>query len=273
MNERALPPQTLDRVEPRPSPGEVESSSWYLDPLAALQKRRTNLEVVLKALEGLEEPPRVVLKTDLFEEANGDDQLLFDLDLGQEVSAGFDMCPSTAGKAGGRSPRRMDPLFVSDARSLALASDSVDLIVSTSTLDHMDDAGDLERALRELYRVLRPGGRMALTLDNPWNPVYPVLRLLCSTPWAPFELGYTASRSGLDRILRRVGFQPLEWRPIVHNPRLVSTAYFMLLRRLLGGQADPWIARSLELFDRLERLPTRWLSCCFMAVSVTKPKS
>ncbi len=273
MNQRALIHESLERAEVAAAGDDVESSSWYLDPLAAAQKRRTNLEIVRQAVEGLEEPPRVVLKTDLFEEANGDDQLLFDLDLGQAVAAGFDMCSATAGKASDRAPRRGQPLFVSDARRLALASSSVDLIISTSTLDHMDSAADLERALAELHRVLRPGGRMALTLDNPWNPVYPVLRLLCATPWAPFELGHTASRAGLERVLRKVGFEPRSWRPIVHNPRLASTAYFMALRRLMGERADPWIARSLELFDELERLPTRWLSCCFMAVSVTKTKS
>lgn len=270
MSQRALIEETLERADIPPAGDAVVSSSWYLDPLAALQKRRTNLEVVRQALEGLAEPPRVVLKTDLFEEANGDDQLLFDLDLGQAVAAGFDMCADTAGTAGDRAAHRAQPLFVSDARSLALASGSVDLIISTSTLDHMDNVRDLEGALRELYRVLRPGGRMALTLDNPWNPVYPLLRVLCATPWAPFELGYTTSRGGLDRILRQVGFEPLSWRPIVHNPRLVSTAYFMLLRRLLGEHADPWIQRALDLFDRFEKLPTRWLSCCFMAVSVAK---
>ena len=47
-------------------------------------------------------PPRIVLKTDLFEEANGDDQLLFDLDLGQRVAAGFDLCAATA--SGGAPP-------------------------------------------------------------------------------------------------------------------------------------------------------------------------
>lgn len=263
----------LERQQ-RPAPsGTGQSSSWYLDRLAALQKRRTNLEVVGQALEGLAQPPRIVLKTDLFEEANGVDQILSGLDLGQRLAIGFDLSTATA-KGGRRVLGANTPLFVSDARRLALASDSIDLIISTSTLDHMEGPADLEQALRELYRVLRPGGRMALTLDNPWNPLYPLLRLVCSLPVAPFGIGYTLSRRGMERVLRKIGFLPTSWRPILHNPRLVSTLYFMMLRRLLPEKgADRWIARALRLFDRLERLPTRWFTGCFVAVCATKPEA
>ena len=251
--------------------GEPErSDAWYLDPLAAQQKRRTNLEVVRDAIQGLREPPRVVLKTDLFEEANGADHLLFDLDLGQRIAAGFDLSPETVARAGRRTAHSDRPFFVSDARKLALASNSVDLIISTSTLDHMSGAADLEQALRELYRALRPGGRMALTLDNPWNPVYPILRVICAMPGAPFELGYTTTRAGLDTLLRKVGFTPRSWRPILHNPRLASTAYFMALRKVFGDRADSLIEKSIRFFDRFEELPTRWMSCCFIAVCVEK---
>jgi SAM-dependent methyltransferase len=263
----------VERTERRTGAKPEKSNAWYLDPLVALHKRRANLAVVRQALKGLERPPQVVLKTDLFEEANGDDQLLFDLDLGQCTAAGFDLSGSTANRAGCKAPSEAWPLFVSDARNLAVASDSVDLIISTSTLDHMDGAADLEGALRELHRVLRPGGRMALTLDNPINPTYPILRLACSLPGAPFSLGYTPTRGTLDGILRRVGFKPLTWTPIVHNPRLLSTLYFMLLRRLLGGKADFWVSQSLKACDRLGTLPTRWISCCFIAVCATKTGS
>jgi SAM-dependent methyltransferase len=273
MHHPASSAVAAERPEPVSRVRAPQSGSWYLDPLAAAQKRRVNLEVVGLALEGLEAPPQIVLKTDLFEEANGDDQLLFDLDLGQSAAIGFDLSRGTARKARARSPLRFWPLFSADARSLPLATGSIDLIVSPSTLDHMSRASDIEEALRELYRILRPGGRIALTLDNPWNPVYPLLRALCATPWAPFELGRTLSRRELDRMLRRVGFEPFAWQPIIHNPRVFSTLYFLLLRRVMGERADPWVARAIALFERLDRLPTRSLTCCFHAVCAAKPKS
>jgi SAM-dependent methyltransferase len=51
-----------------------------------------------------------------------------------------------------------------DLRDLSLLEDSsFDAIVSVSSLEHNDPA-DLEQALRELLRVLRPGGRLVATL-------------------------------------------------------------------------------------------------------------
>ena len=261
-----------ERPEPISRVRAPQSGSWYLDPLAAAQKRRVNLHIVERALEGLDAPPQVVLKTDLFEEANGDDQLLFDLDLGQSSAIGFDLSRGTAKKARARSPIRFWPLFSADARSLPLTTGAVDLIVSPSTLDHMASPRDIEEALRELYRVLRPGGCIALTLDNPWNPVYPLLRALCATPWGPFKLGCTLSRRELDRMLRNIGFEPFAWQPIIHNPRVFSTLYFLALRRLMGDRAEPWVARAIKLFETLDRLPTRSLTCCFHAVCAAKPK-
>lgn len=248
-----------------------ESGSWYLDPLAAEQKRRANLSLVRQAL-GVR-APKYVLKTDLFEEANGSDQILFGLDLGQQLALGFDRDAETCNKARGRAPGKGWPLFVADARQLPLATGKIDLIMSTSTLDHMDAAEDLEAALSELFRVLKPAGRLALTLDNPWNPVYPILRAVCALPWAPFALGYTASRNTLDKTLQNVGFEPLSWRPVLHNPRIVSTFFMLAARRLLGARAAPIIRGALGMFDRLDSLPTRWITACFTGVCAEKPAS
>lgn len=50
-----------------------------------------------------------------------------------------------------------------DGRKLAFDDDSFDHAYSISVIEHIPDDGD-ERALRELARVVRPGGRVVLTM-------------------------------------------------------------------------------------------------------------
>lgn len=59
---------------------------------------------------------------------------------------------------------------------MGFAAETFDLVVSTSTLDHFTCREDLVTSLEEISRVLRPGGLLILTLDNPLNLLYPPLR-------------------------------------------------------------------------------------------------
>ena len=67
-------------------------------------------------------------------------------------------------------------------RHLPFAQGAFDGIVSNSTLDHFQSLDDLLVSLKELFRVLRPGGQMILTLDNLSNPII-LLR-----NWLPLRL-------------------------------------------------------------------------------------
>jgi ubiquinone/menaquinone biosynthesis C-methylase UbiE len=50
-----------------------------------------------------------------------------------------------------------------DAQNLPFADDSFDLVISCETIEHLPDA---PRALREMRRVSRPGGKLFLTTPN-----------------------------------------------------------------------------------------------------------
>jgi SAM-dependent methyltransferase len=215
--------------------------------------------------------PHSVLKTDLFEEAFGDDRILFDLFPQAGLVVGIDIDPAHVAAARRRAPRAGFSFLATDVRRTAFHPSSFDLIVSNSTLDHLETPAELRAALAELARLLRPGGALIVTLDNPRNPLYPILRWLSRRRFAPFSLGCTASRRQLNSWLEASGLVVTANDWLIHNPRLLSTALFLALRRALGLHAGPPIRALLTLFSLLGRLPTRSLTACFVAACARKP--
>ncbi len=234
--------------------------------MVAAQKQAVHLDLVERWIE---ERPGVLLKTDLFEEANGADQLLFELSGRCELALGLDIDSSTVIRAQSRCPGGCRVLFsAADARSLPFRDGSVDVIVSNSTLDHFDGRKDFIRAIGELARILRPGGCLIVTVDNVLNPLYWPLRWLSGA--GPFRLGYSPRPGSLTRMLREAGLSPTASEQLIHNPRALSTLLFLALRRLLGGHAEPAIRKLVGGFALLGRLPTRRFTGCFWAIRARK---
>jgi SAM-dependent methyltransferase len=246
--------------------GRADSASWYLDPVVARQKA----EAFLALIDRWRDPDTigVTLKTDLFEEANGEDALVPRLDPGLAL-IGLDLDLETVCRARRRFADFPLEVLVADLRSLGVRDSAFDLVVSPSTLDHFRTRDELEVSLREIGRVLRPGGIVILILDNPLNPLYHPLRWLAPRV-APYSLGRTLGRRRLSLTLERLGFDVLGHDYAIHNPRGVLTLLNLLLRSLLGGSAERPIRALVRLFATLDRLPTRAFSACFVAVAARK---
>jgi len=54
-----------------------------------------------------------------------------------------------------------------DGKQIPLDSDSIDSLICTEVLEHVEDA---QRLIDEMYRVVRPGGRSVITV--PWSARY-----------------------------------------------------------------------------------------------------
>lgn len=69
-----------------------------------------------------------------------------------------------------------------DIQSLSFASDSFQTIISCETIEHVPDP---HKALKELYRVLKPGGRLILTCPNYFNlfGIWVLYRKLIGKPY------------------------------------------------------------------------------------------
>jgi ubiquinone/menaquinone biosynthesis C-methylase UbiE len=144
---------------------------------------------------------------------------------------------------------------VADAQSLPFADSSFDSIMCTEVLEHV---GDDEAALQELSRVLKPSGKLALSV-----PAYVVERAM----WLIFP-GYRQKAGGHLRVYR-----PRQIREALrrHGFRLYATRHkkafqsiYWLLARLCGSRTrgparffkeqivDPYERSAESLLARLE---------------------
>ena len=242
--------------------------SWYLDEEVAHQKKRVHQDLVRRWI-GVRQKG-LVLKTDLFEEAWGQDGIYGDLfEADDAVLLGMDIAEATVASACGSGLRPAHG-FVCDLRALAVRPLSLDLILSMSSLDHFESEAEFHASLGQLCDALRPGGSLVITLDNPANPLYWVLRAVSRTRISPFALGFTPSLKDLEGELTGANFEVLDREWLIHNPRLLSTAIFGMIRMLLGKRAGPVIQVGLWFCALQRGLWTRRFSACFYGVHARK---
>jgi len=125
---------------------------------------------------------------------------------------------------------------VADVRSLPYRDGRFDAIYSMGTIEHFRDP---ETALREMHRVLRPGGRAVVGVPNRWDPF--LRPLLASALQAARLYGYgyerSFSRRALRRMLETAGFEVVAETAILFVPgwlRMADLALHSYFRPLAG---------------------------------------
>jgi SAM-dependent methyltransferase len=239
----------------------------YPDPFLGRLKRRAHLRLISRWAEGLDANSRT-LKTDLFEEANGADALMPCLFRSGRSVVGIDISSNIASSANSRL-QGQGSAIAADVRSLPFGSGSFDLVISPSTLDHFRDRRDLHPSLREIQRVLRPGRRLIITLDNRQNLFDPLLRLASNLGFVPYYLGRSYSIDELRTALDRAGFDVLEVTGIVHSLRLTAVASTSIASRLKSRRLMRLIHRILLRVQQLEHTRWRYLTASFICALAT----
>jgi SAM-dependent methyltransferase len=219
-----------------------------------------------------------ILKTDLFAEAFGLQQFLFDIAQSNGDIVGIDVSNEVVIRAKQTAQRHgvdSSSYICCDVKQLPLQDNSIDLIISDSTLDHLPSEVEITAALRELTRILRVGGILILTMDNKSNltyPPYPVIRLWMRLGLAPYFIGRTLSPAKLRRTLNEIGFDIEEVTAILHYPHPDALVRWSehTLRTLGRGKLDNTVRKCLELLDKLESKRTKFLTGRYISVKAVK---
>jgi tRNA (uracil-5-)-methyltransferase TRM9 len=74
-------------------------------------------------------------------------------------------------------------LVKADARRLPYADNTFDRAIAVATYHHIEDSAGRLEALRELKRVLRPGGEAFITVWNRWQPRFWLKSRDTLVPW------------------------------------------------------------------------------------------
>ena len=213
-----------------------------------------------------------ILKTDLFDEAVSEG-LHKPIASRAGVVIGMDVSTRILSAVAHRHERLS--CLGADVRSLPIADECIDAIVSLSTLDHFDSIDEVEDSLAEFWRILAPGGVLLLTMDNFANPVVAVRN---SLPFAlthaaglvPYPVGKTEGPSGIRRLVEDAGFVVETCTAIMHAPRVLAIPVLNMLSNFSEGVFLSAVARVLLGFERLRSVPTRFLTGHFIAIRATK---
>ncbi len=234
----------------------------YLDPFLARLKRRIHLRLIRRWTQGM--PPGArILKTDLFEEANGRDALIPGLAGGGRRVFGVDISPAITARSAGSVPDSTR-LAAADVRALPFADGVFDLVISPSTLDHFRDPADLGRSLQEIRRALHPEGRLIITLDNRQNVLDWLLRAASRLRLTPYYLGRSYTIDELRRELAAAGFSVLDATGIVQTPRLMAMTAAAVARWVNWRLLTRFIHRNILRAQRFEQTPWKYWTACFV---------
>lgn len=155
-------------------------------------------------------------------------------------------------------------LVEADARILPFQDGAFDLVFSQGVLEHFHDPTN---ALREQWRVLRPGGVIVVEVPNKFTAYTVAKRLLMRLGrWAPgWETEYSPRQ--LRSLLSGVGFDVIDTR----GWDFLILRAMRKIRRRLGYPDSPPLAVATAIRRKLETNPLVVHICLSLVMAARKP--
>ena len=188
-----------------------------------------------------------ILKTDLWDEAKNTRILAWAAERGAHAF-GIDISEPTVTQAKAAFTRGSGPLraAAADVRALPFCDASFDAIYSMGTIEHFDET---EQAVREMARVLKPGGHAIIGVPNRHDPFLRPLLATVLQAIGLYAYGYekSYSRRALRAMLERAGFEVAAETAILFIPgalRMLDLACHSWCRpfaRVTGALVRPFV--------------------------------
>ena len=153
------------------------------------------------------------------------------------------------------------PVMLASGLQTPFAAGSFDIVYIQHVLHHI---GDVEAALREVWRLLRPGGSLFLVETVEDNPIIRWGRRLYPS-WLGDEINAPFTFAGLQQLLSAAGF---------HVQQAEQYSVLFWLWEIFPDQL-PFMEKFTPIFVQLERLLTRFFRhrsahCYYVAVKDEK---
>jgi uncharacterized membrane protein YbaN (DUF454 family)/ubiquinone/menaquinone biosynthesis C-methylase UbiE len=105
-----------------------------------------------------------------------------------------------------------------DARNLPYADGFFDFAIAIAVYHHIDDKEGRTQALKELYRVLKPGGEAFITVWNRWQPRHWLQKKSFMRPWKTrdkklYRFYYLFTYREFEKLVRQAGFEIIKSSP------------------------------------------------------------
>jgi SAM-dependent methyltransferase len=199
---------------------------------------------------------RTLFKTDLWDEAKNTEILRWAAEEGARP-IGIDLSHGVVAEARRVLAPHRPALAMADLRSLPFADDAFDLAYSMGTIEHFSEYA---AAVREIHRVLKPGGRAIIGVPNKLDPFLRPLMVDLLNRVGGYAYGREKSftRRALRRLARDAGFQVVAESGILFMPGWLRMLDLWChtrgspLARLTGPAVVPfaWLSRHVPALRR-----------------------
>jgi len=224
---------------------------------STLYYRRCEMALIEHAVGDL--AGKRVLKLDLWNEAFNTRILEWIRSQGANV-VGLDLSRVVAHRAHRNAVAEGNPLALlrADIRELPFPSGSFDVVYTMGTIEHIDE---YPQSLREIQRVLKPGGRAIVGVPHKWNLFLRPLMVWILDAFGQYLYAPEKSFSSgeLRRDLETAGLQPMERTGILTLPGFLRMAdLFFYTRGIPLYRLSPLFLAPFQYLETRWRWPGRF---------------